>query len=96
MGKIYADQTALKIDLDTGIDLTTGVDSVYIKYTKPGSSTTDQWSATVENGTHITKVLSGGEIDIAGDWKFWAYVIFTDTSKAPGEPVQVRVYQEGN
>lgn len=95
MGKIYKDQTALKIDLDTGIDLTTGVDLVYIKYEKPDGSS-DVWAGSVENTTHITKILSGGEIDAIGDWTFWAYVEFTDGSEAPGEPSIVPVFTEGN
>jgi hypothetical protein len=96
MGKIYVDQTALKIDLDTGIDLTVGVDSVYIKYIKPEDTQIQQWAGSIENTTHITKVLSSGEIDTVGDWKFWAYVVFNDATEAPGEPVFVRVYTEGN
>jgi hypothetical protein len=96
MGKIYVDQTALKIDLDTGINLTTGVDFVYIKYQKPGDETILQWDGTVDNITHIIKILSGGEIDTKGDWTFWAYVKFTDGSEAPGEPSIVAVHMEGN
>lgn len=96
MGKIYVDQTALKIDLDTGINLDTGVDNVYIKYQKPGNETILQWNGGVEDTTHITKILSGGEIDTKGDWTFWAYVDFTDGSEAPGEPVIVAVHTEGN
>lgn len=96
MGKIYVNQTALKIDLDTGIDLTTGVDVVYIKYQKPGSDTISEWVGTVEDTTHITYVASAGEIDTAKDWTFWSYVEFTDGSEAPGEPSIVTVYREGN
>jgi hypothetical protein len=96
MSKIYVDQTALKIDLDTGINLDTGVDFVYIKYQKPGSETVLQWAGGVENTTHITKILNGGEIDTKGDWTFWAYVEFTDGSEAPGEPSIVAVHTEGN
>ena len=96
MGKIYANQTALKLDLDTGIDLTVGVDATYIKYQKPGDETIAQWDGAIEDTTHITKILSGGEIDTIGDWTFWAYVEFTDGSEAPGEPSIVPVYTEGN
>ena len=96
MGKIYVGQTALKIDLDTGIDLTNGVDVVYIKYQKPGNETIAEWIGAVENNTHITYVLSAGEIDVKGDWTFWAYVEFTDGSEAPGEPSIVPVHMEGN
>ncbi len=95
MGKIYVGQTALKLDLDTKIDLTTGVDFVYIKYQKPGSETIAQWTGDVENNTHVTYVLSAGEIDTKGDWTFWAYVEFTDGSEAPGEPSVVSVHTEG-
>ena len=36
------------------------------------------------------------ELDQSGDWVFWAYVEFSDGRKAPGEPVVIRVYNEGN
>jgi len=96
MGKIYVDQTALKFDLDTGIDLTTGVDNVYIKYQRPEDETILQWTGTVEDSTHITKVMSAGEIDVKGDWTLWSYVEFSDGSEAPGEPVVVPVHEEGH
>jgi hypothetical protein len=96
VGKIYKDQSALKIDLETGIDLTSGVTVVYIKYQKPGSETILQWTGTIEDTTHITKILSGGEVDTVGDWTVWAYVEFTDGSEAPGEPSIFSVYTEGN
>ena len=96
MGKIYVDQTALKIDLNTGIDLTTGVQTLYIKYKKPGSDTVLEWVGTEENGTHIIKILNGGEIDEPENWTFWSYVIFTDGSEAPGEPETVTVHIEGH
>ena len=95
MGKIYVDQTALKIDLDTGIDLTAGVDSVYIRYQKPNTTETLEWTASIENESHVVKILNGGEIDAPGEWTFWAYVIFTDTTEAPGEPAVVVVHVEG-
>ncbi len=96
MGKIYVDQTALKLDLDTGIDLTSGVTAVYIKYKKPGSDTISQWTGSVENNTHITKSFPGGEIDTASDWKFWSFVEFTNGTEALGEPVSVTVHEEGH
>ena len=96
MGKIYAGQTALKIDLDTGIDLTVGVDVIKIKFTKPAPDVTVyEWTAAAENTTHAIYYVNGGELDVAGKWTFWSYVTFSDTTFAPGEPVAISVFEEG-
>jgi hypothetical protein len=94
MGKIYKDQTALKLRLNTGIDLTTGVSTIEIKYIKPGDPV-DTWTAGEEDTYYAVYSATAGEIDTKGDWKFWAYITFTDSTVAPGEPVIVRVYDEG-
>jgi len=95
VGKIYVDQTNLIIDLDTGIDLTSGVTSVAIKYTKPGIETVGEWDADVYDTTHIRYTASAGEIDTEGIWTFWSYIYFSDDTEAPGEPGEVKVYLEG-
>jgi hypothetical protein len=95
MGKIYLNQDSLRIQLTTGVDIT-GATTTKIKYKKPSEATGD-WDATVEDvgAGSIYYDLTGTELDEVGTWTFWAYVTFADTRSAPGEPVKVTVYTEG-
>lgn len=93
--KIYEGQTALQVQLDTEINLSTG-SSYAIKYVDPDGAT-GSWSAAVYGdaadgiiGTTSAPALA------AGVWKIWAYVTFADGSVAPGDPVTFRVYTEGS
>jgi hypothetical protein len=95
MGKIYVGQTALKFRLNTEIDLTIGVTSVKIKYTKPNDETVYQWDATAEEKFYAVYVVTAGDIDTEGTWTLWAYVNFSDGTSAPGEPDTKKVYTEG-
>ena len=36
-----------------------------------------------------------GDTDEVGSWTFWYYVTLADTRSAPGEPVKVTFYTEG-
>ena len=95
MGKIFKNQSSLKIELTTSVGL--GGASAKIKYRKP-SGTEGEWSATITDSTDgvIEYDLVNGEIDEAGIWQFWASVVFSDRRTAPGEVASVRVYEEGN
>ena len=96
MGKIYVGQTRLRITLETKADLT-DADVFEIKYIKP-DATEGSWTATCDD-------LPGGEIytttlDVAGTWRFWAYITWSGSSAAedevvPGETFELRVYNEG-
>lgn len=94
MGKIYKNQTALRISLDTDADLSTASAQV-IKYTKP-DATTGQFTA-VNGGSGVIyyQIVNASDIDQSGTWKFWAYVTFTGGTIAQGEPVYIVVYNEG-
>ena len=96
MGKIYLNQDSLRIELTTDVDIT-GATVTQIKYKKPVSGETGEWDATVEDtgAGSIYFDLTGTELDEVGTWTFWAYVTFADTRSAPGEPVKVTVYTEG-
>lgn len=71
MGKIYVGQTALRIQLSTGIDLTDI--TVSIKYEKP-DGTTGVWQASKLNdsGTIYYDINTVTDLDQSGDWTFWA------------------------
>ena len=95
MGKIYLNQSSLRIQLTTNVDIT-GATARLIKYKKP-SGTTGSWTAQpgdVGAGV-IYYDLTGTELDEAGTWKIWAYVTFADARVAPGEPVIMIVLNEG-
>ena len=94
MGKIYVNQTALTIELDTNEDITGS--TCLIKYRKP-SGTEGSWSATITDATNgiIEYEVSADDIDEAGRWVFWAYVTFSNGTKLPGEAVIEEIYEEG-
>jgi hypothetical protein len=103
MGKIYVGQTRLRITVETQADLT-DADIFEIKYIKPDDDQTEgSWTATCDD-------LPGGEIyfesfvtttlDVAGIWRFWAYITWSGSSASedesvPGEAFELRVYNEG-
>jgi len=95
MGKIYLNQSSLRIQLTTNVDITGATEQV-IKYIKP-DATTGEWVATIEaDGDGIIYYdLTGTELDVAGTWTLWAFVTFSDARTAPGEPVKVTVHTEG-
>ena len=93
MGKIYKNQTALRIELDTNIDLS-DASSALIKYKKP-SGTTGSFTATITGEKVYYDIVSSSDLDEDGTWTFWSYVTFTSGTVAPGEAVSVKVYNEG-
>ena len=95
MGRIYKDQTKVRFRITCGIDLSE-VSVATIKYIK-ADETTGDWTATVEdveNGIIYYDVVTG-DLDVAGKWKMWAYLIFVDLKTAPGEPFEIYVFDEG-
>lgn len=96
MGKVYINQTLLRLILLTEADLTntTGLE---IKYIKPDSDKTEGSfvaSSSDKPKGEIYYDFQSGDIDVAGIWKFWTYVTFT-TGSVPGEAVEIRFYNEG-
>lgn len=89
-----ADTPLIKVDcLGTGSDLITisGATNTKILYSKP-DGTSGEWVATILDNRYLTYQVSGvSELDIAGDWKFQAYVEL-GTFKGKGETEQIRIY----
>jgi hypothetical protein len=95
MFKVYKGQTALRLTLETFVDLE-NVNQVSIKYKKP-DKTAGSFSAGVSDvvrGKIFHECLEN-EIDQAGWWVFWALVEFADGRTAAGEAVKVFVWNEG-
>lgn len=96
MGKIYKGQFNLKLTLETGVTLT-GASATKIKYIKPDKITEGEFNASISGTEDLEYDFTvSTELDQSGDWTFWAYVTFSDSRIAPGEPVVIRVYEEGN
>lgn len=97
MGKIFKNQTALKLIANVKQDVT-GALATKIKYKKPDTSL-GSFNASVTNassGTLQYSVTSSGDIDQAGEWRFWGHVTFSDSNYAAGEVFKKDVYEEGN
>ncbi len=96
MGKIYVNQTSLKLEAEVKADLT-NANTVLIKYIKPDDST-GQFTATVTDATFgvIEYIItSSTDIDQVGDWTFWGHITFSNGDVIAGEPHCETVYKEG-
>lgn len=97
MGKIYKNQNQLRFTATAGVDIT-GATVTEIKYQK-ADGTTGTWTATIEDaltGVIYYDVTGTDELDVLGDWQFWAWVTFSDGRSAPGEPFTKKIYAEGS
>jgi len=96
MGKVYVNQSELRLQLDTYVSLV-GATSLKIKYLKPGSTVEHEVTAQVLSSSAGTIYydFTAGQLDTAGIWTFWAYVTFAGGGEAPGEPVKIRIWEEG-
>lgn len=93
MGKIYT-QSKLDLYLNTGIDISTAR-SYEIQYRDP-NGTVGSLTATLETDkTTLKHSFTGTELNVAGTWAFWPWVVFSDNRSAPGETVHVLVYAKG-
>jgi hypothetical protein len=95
--RIFKNQTALDLTLDTTIDLTTATD-VWMKYKKP-DGTIGIWDATIDDpvtdGIIRYIIQSSSDLDQLGEWTRWAYIEINSTKYAPGDSVTFEVYKEG-
>ena len=95
--KIYVGQTALTLQLDTGIDLSTA-SSALMKFIRP-DKTVGQWVAVIDapatDGIISYDIASATDLDQSGIWKRWAYITFTGGAVAPGDCVPFEVFDEG-
>ncbi len=95
MGKVYVNQTKLKIELLVSADITNT--TCTIKFIKP-DKTEGYFDATIDDATTglISYTISDAtDIDQAGRWTFWAYVIYADLKVIAGESSLVEIYEQG-
>jgi len=95
MADYFKGQTNLRIELETNVPLTGS--TLLIKYIKP-SGETGSFSATI-NGSDASKMyydtVNATDLDQAGDWTFWAHVVFADTTIGIGSSIVQRINAEG-
>ena len=95
--KIYKNQTALTLSLETGIDLTSAV-TVVQKWIDP-DGVTGEWVSTVREpataGIIDFVVPDSATLGKSGKWKRWAHVTFAAGTVAPGDFEIFTVYEEG-
>ena len=95
--RIYLNQSALTLKLDTKIDLTSAT-NVWMKYIKP-SGATGTWSATIDSPATagiISHVVAAGELNELCEWTRWAYIEIGGTKYAPGDAVTFEDFAEGS
>jgi hypothetical protein len=95
MFKVFKGQTALRLTLETFVDLE-GINSAVIKFKKPDKSS-GFFPAGVSDAAagKIFHECLEGEIDQSGWWVFWAFVEFADGRCAAGEAAKLFVWREG-
>ena len=95
MSTIFVNQSKLRLQLTTGVDITDAT-SLLIKYKKP-DGTAGSWTATSSDDDTgvIYYDFTDGELSASGVWTFWAYITFSDGRVAPGEKLTIRVKTEG-
>jgi len=95
LNRLIKGQTALRIKLCTNVSLSS-VTSARIKYIK-SNGITGYWAAELESATDSIyyDILSSNDLDVAGIWKMWSYLIFTNGNIATGKTVEFLVVDEG-
>jgi hypothetical protein len=95
MFRIFRGQSALRISLNTFVDLE-DVLSAVIRYRKPNGKT-GEFAAAVGDTAQgvIFHECIEGDIDISGWWSFWAFITFIDGRTAAGQTAKVFIWNEG-
>jgi hypothetical protein len=95
MFRIFRGQSALRISLNTFVDLE-DVLSAVIRYRKPNGKT-GEFAAAVGDTAQgvIFHECIEGDIDISGWWSFWAFITFADGRTAAGGTAKVFIWNEG-
>ena len=93
--RIYKNQTAVRLVLDTDVDLSIyglATSGAKVGYKKP-DGTTGQWQGAVlsdVDGTIYLDFSPSVKFDVVGDWSLWAELTFADNRTGFGK---VKVYQ---
>ena len=89
MGRIFQNDVGVRLEIDTGVDLSTAtVKKLTVK--KPDGSLVE-WTNTTTSGTKIIYVSEVGDFSMTGKHHVAAYVEFP-SSKHTGETFIIQVY----
>jgi len=95
MGKVFVGDVGTKIRFELkfeGITVTqSDISSVKIKYRKPNGEV-GQWTATIEDDSHVYYVTKQGDIDIEGQWILQPYIVLNTGWSGYGTAVILKVY----
>ena len=96
MGKIFKEQSALRIALKTFTDLEDAILAV-IKFRKP-NGVIGEFAAAVGDTAKgiIFHECIEGDLDVSGWWSFWAFITFADGRTAAGEVAKIYIWKEGS
>jgi hypothetical protein len=95
MAKIFIGQTKLDLVTLVGQDIT-GAITVLLKYQKP-TGATGSFTPTITNAVtgELTYNVGPTDLDVAGNWIFWSYIVFADLKIGIGSRFKVVVSVEG-
>jgi len=96
MGKIYQNQTKLKIDFDLREDITGA--TVVIKYVSPQGNTGTLPVIVTDAINGLVSFINDTEpvFTEVGNYRMWAYVVYPDLRELFGEPDCLQIFKEGN
>lgn len=95
-GAVFKNQTRLTIEIIVG-EMINGVASAQIAYIK-STGATGSFTATIdeENQKVYYLIQSELDVDVSGDWRFWAKLTYNDGKKIASSAVVVPIYEEGS
>jgi hypothetical protein len=93
MAKVYTTDVGTLIKLDTGEDISSGVDSVSIIARPPSEAAAVELTATVAETTKVQHQKTADTLDEAGEWELQAEVTYTLGDIYRGEKAILMVYE---
>jgi len=96
MANIHVGQTAVRLEFNTGLDLTTAVE-LEIRFDKPNTirGAFPGYILDREKGTVYYDVESEGDLDDTGQWHFWVHILFNDGTELDSDPITIYIYEPG-
>lgn len=92
MAKVYTTDVGTKIKLDTGEDISSGVDSVKVVAKPPSEGAAVDLTSTVVETTKVQHQKTASTLNSAGEWELQAQVNYTGGDIYRGDKVVLRVH----
>jgi len=96
MAHIHVGQTAVRLELNVGLDLTTAKE-LEIRFIKPNTimGAFPGYILDREKGVVYYDVESIGDLDDTGQWQFWVHIKFNDDTELDSDSVLIYIYEPG-